>query len=315
MAQKIVVTGAFGYSGSYIAELLLERGYEVMTLTQSPNRQNFFDGAISVCPYNFDQPEALVNSLRGTDVLINTYWVRFNHRDFTHEQAVKNSFKLFDAAVEAGVKKVIHVSITNPSLDSDLEYFSGKAEIEGKLKDTGISYTILRPAVLFGGQDILINNIAWSLRKLPIMGIFGDGTYKLQPIHVKDLAILAVSQMNVEHSAVIDAIGPETYTYRELVRTIGNIIGKNRPLISISPWFGYWGCKLLGKLVGDIIITREEIKGLMRGLLCTESAPSGSTKLSEWAEAHADTLGQHYANELHRREDRKSSYSELDSEL
>ena len=189
-----VVTGAFGYSGRYIAQRLLDCGHRVRTLTNSMDRENAFQGRVEAMPYHFDAPDRLTESLRGVAVLYNTYWVRFNHRTFTHAQAVRNTQTLFEAAKRAGVGRIVHVSITNPSEDSQLEYFHGKAVLERSLRESGIPHTILRPTVLFGKEDILVNNIAWTLRRLPVFGVFGDGQYRLQPIYVDDLAKLAVEQ-------------------------------------------------------------------------------------------------------------------------
>jgi len=308
MAELHVVTGAFGYSGKYIAERLLQSGRRVRTLTNSPERPNPFGGQVEAHPYNFDNLPALVESLRGAAVLYNTYWVRFNTRYFTHAQAVENTLRLFAAARKAGVGRVVHTSITNPSLDSPLEYFRGKAQLEQALIGSGLPYTILRPAVFFGGHDILINNIAWALRRLPAFGVFGSGRYGLQPIYVEDFAELAVAQGQARGNRAIDAIGPETFTFRGLVEAIGRIIGKPRPIISVPPGLGYLAMKALGLLVKDVILTREEIDGLMAGLLRTDSSPAGRTKLTDWAKEHADTLGRHYAGEMRRRLDRKKGY-------
>jgi uncharacterized protein YbjT (DUF2867 family) len=203
---------------------------------------------------------------------------------------------------------VVHISITNPSENSPLPYFSGKARLERGLIESGLSYAILRPAVLFGKEDILINNIAWTLRHLPVFGVFGDGAYRLQPIYVDDLAELAVKQGQEQSDRIIDAIGPETFTYRELVQTIGKIIGKDRPVISVSPTIGYWSGWLIGKLMGDVLITRDEITGLMENLLYTSSTPTAETKLTDWGRKHATTLGLHYASELRRRLRRDAAY-------
>jgi len=302
------VTGALGYSGRYIARRLLERGCEVRTLTNSPHRPNPFGGAIDVRPLEFDHPDRLAESLSGAAVLYNTYWVRFNHRTFTHAHAVRNTRALFETARRAGVERIVHVSITNPSEDSPLEYFRGKAVLERALRESGVPYAILRPAVLFGKEDILINNIAWMLRRLPVFGVFGRGDYRLQPIYVDDLAALAVEQGVRRENVVIDAIGPETFTYRELVQTIGRIIGKRRPIVSVPPWLGYLASRMLGVMLGDVVVTREEIAGLMAGLLCVDSPPAGSTRLTAWAAEHADTLGVRYASELARRRDRQREY-------
>jgi uncharacterized protein YbjT (DUF2867 family) len=312
LKQLHVVTGAFGYSGKYIAAQLLNEGHRVRTITQSPNRQNPFGGKVEAHPFNFDAPEKLIVSLRGATVLYNTYWVRFNYKTaFRHSAAVENTRILFDAAKRAGVERVVHVSITNPSEDSPLEYFSGKAKLERALIESGLAYAILRPTVLFGAEDILVNNIAWALRHLPVFGVFGDGAYRLQPIFVDDLAALAVTQGKSRENCVVDAIGPETFTYRELVRTIGDIIGARRPIVGVPPWFGYAVGSLISRLQGDVFITREEIDGLMRDLLCVNAPPAGQTKLTDWACAHAATLGVKYANELARRRDRASAYDKL----
>jgi NADH dehydrogenase len=186
--------------------------------------------------------------------------VRFNHSAFNHTLAVENTLTLFAAAKKAGVQRIVHIGITNPDPDSPLGYFSGKARLEQALIESGISYAILRPTVIFGKEDILINNIAWILRKLPVFGVFGSGNYRLQPIYVDDLAQIAVEQGEKCENVVIDAIGPETFTYRQLVQTISHIIGKRRRLYPYRPSSAMLSA-LLGRLMGDVMITREKSKG------------------------------------------------------
>ena len=306
--MKHAVTGAYGYSGKYIAKRLLDLGHDVITLTNSPDREHPFGDRIKPHPFNFDNPEELTQSLRGVEVLYITYWVRFNHKLFKHTDAVRNTERLFDGAKKAGVERIVHVSISNPSEESPLEYFRGKARLERSLADTGISHAILRPTVLFGKEDILINNIAWALRRLPVFGVFGTGKYRLQPIYVDDLAALAVEQGGKHDNVTINATGPETFTYRDLVKCIGQSIGKKKPMISIPPSIGYLAAWFLGKCVGDVMITRDEIKGLMSELLYVDSPPTGTTRLTDWITQHADTLGRTYTSELSRRIDRNKGY-------
>ncbi len=306
--MRIAVTGAFGYSRRYITKRLLDAGHDVITLTNSPRRPNPFGERVKALPFHFDEPPRLRDSLRGVHTLVNTYWVRFDHKLFTHDQAVTNTRTLFSTAKDAGVRRVVHVSITNPDSTSDLPYFRGKAKIEAALESLGISYGILRPTVLFGKEDVLINNIAWSLRHLPAFGVFGRGDYRLQPIYVDDLAKSAAQQVEVGANEVLEAIGPETFTYRELVARIRSALGLKRAIISVPPALGYWGCRLLGLFVRDVVITREEIRGLMENQLYVAAPPLGTTKLTEWIDQHKDTLGCHYTSELSRRVDRRSEY-------
>ena len=296
-----VVTGAFGYSGRYIAARLIEAGYRVRTLTNLPNRLHLFEDRIEAHPFHFDRPEMLQASLEGASVLYNTYWVRFNYGSFSYAQAIENSRTLFRAACAAGIERVVHVSITNPSEDSPFEYFRGKAQVERALRESGLSYAILRPALLFGGAGILINNIAWALRHLPVFGVFGNGEYRLQPIYVEDLAELAVMQGKERTANLIDAIGPETFSYRELVHEIERAVGVRRSIISVPPRIGYLSGWILGKILGDVLITWDEVQGLMQGLLATQSPAAGRTKFSVWAGEHAESLGLRYENELRRR--------------
>lgn len=302
------VTGAFGYSGRYIASRLLAEGRDVITLTGSLKRDSELTGRVQAFPLNFGDPGELAAALGGVSVLYNTYWVRFNHRLFNHDDAVANSRILFEAAKAAGVERIVHISITNPSLTSPLSYFRGKAEVELALKECGLSYAILRPAVLFGKEDILINNIAWVLRRMPVFGLFGDGSYRLCPIHVDDLAKAAVEYGKTSDCVVVDAIGPETFSYRDLVASVGSIIGAKSSIVNLPGWLAWIAGEIIGKMNGDVTITMDEIRGLTSDLLYVDSSPLGSTRLSEWATDHRDTLGRRYTSEMARRTDRRNAY-------
>ncbi len=296
--EKFAVTGAYGYSGSYIAGKLLKEGKKVCTLTNSIPARNPARYLIEEHPLDFNSKHQLINSLRGVDVLFNTYWVRFNYKNFTHAQAVENSRTLFDAAKTAGVRKVVHLSITNPSKDSGLSYFSGKAEVEEALINSGMEYSILRPTVLFGKEDILMNNIAWFARNFPFFAMFGDGEYKLQPVYVEDLAELAIAESGKSENNIINAIGPETFTYKELVREIIKSVGRNIPVLSMPEEVTYYAGKIVGFFKNDVVSTRAEIEGLMRNLLYVDDEPACETKFTEWINEHSDELGIRYMNEL-----------------
>ncbi len=302
------VTGAYGYSGRYVAERLLAQGCDVITLTNSLHRESALRDRLRAFPLSFDDPERLAQSLTGVEVLYNTYWVRFNDRHFTHADAVENTRRLFAAAQRAGVKRIVHVSITNPREGCGLEYFEGKARLERELLASGVPCSILRPTVLFGQEDILINNIAWALRRFPVFALFGDGSYRLQPIYVDELARFAVEEGQQGGNRAVNAIGPETFTFRELVQKIGAAIGVRPLLVSVPPRIAYGCGKLIGWAMHDRFITWEEVRGLMAGYLCVETPANGKVALTAWMTEHADTLGRRYASELRRRRDRKAPY-------
>ncbi len=297
------VTGALGYSGRAITQRLLALGWRVRTLTNSPDRPNPFGGALDIRPLAFEDPGELAESLRGCGVLVNTYWVRFNHRNFTHARAVENTRTLFRAARAAGVPRIVHVSIMNPERDPTLEYYRGKAALERDLRLLGVSHAVVRPGVLFGRGDILVNNIAWALRHLPVFGVPGDGAYAIQPMHVDDFADLVVEGALGEGGACVDAGGPETYTFRGLVEMLAGVLGVGTPIISVPPWVGYAVARGVGWWKKDVMLTREEVRGLMGGLLASAEPARGRIRLSEWASEHRETLGRGYASELARRRD------------
>lgn len=295
-----VVTGAFGFSGQEIAKRLLARGENVRTLTNHPREESALFGRVQVHALDFGNIERLTESTRGASVLYNTYWVRFPYRKLTHESAVRNTKTLISAAEAAGVGRIVHVSITNPSPNSPLTYFKGKAELESTIRNSALSYAILRPAVLFGRGDILINNIAFMLKRFPVFPIPGNGRYRVQPIFVNDLAELAVEAGSRTDSYVLDAVGPEAYSYLDLVKMIRSAVGSKSLLVPTPAAVVRLASRALGFFLGDVVLTDDEIKGLMADLLVSKATPTGRTSLREWVTTHAAEVGQSYASELQR---------------
>jgi uncharacterized protein YbjT (DUF2867 family) len=296
MAAVNIVTGAFGFSGKRIARRLLALGEQVRTLTNHSIDANWCE----VAPLDFRRPLELAKSMEGAAVLYNTYWVRFEHDSVTHDAAVENSKVLIRAAEQAGVKRIVHVSITNPSPDSSLPYFRGKAAVEELIQSSSLSFAILRPAVLFGEGDILLNNIAWLLRRFPVFAIPGDGKYGLQPIFVEDLADLAVGAGHAGGATILDAVGPETYQYATLVDLIKRTIGSRSKTIRVPSALVAAAAGTLGLLVKDVVLTKDEVRGLMANLLVSKDKPTGTTRLSDWLLENRNKIGREYASELRR---------------
>ena len=303
-----IVTGAFGYTGRFITERLLAAGHGVRTLTGHPDRPNPFGNGLEVRPYRFNDVGVMAASMEGASTLFNTYWVRFPRNGLGFEEAVANSTALFEAARKAGVGRIVHVSITHPSVDSPFGYFRGKALVEEALADTGVSHAIVRPTVIFGRGDVLVNNIAWLLRRFPVFPIAGDGAYRVRPVHVADVARLCVDAASTSFrpaagasdDVIVDAVGPETFTFADLVRAIAGAVGAGPRLVTVPTAAVSPLARVLGIAVRDVLLTSEELGGLMAGLVTTDGPATGHVALTEWLAAYGSSLGTRYASELQR---------------
>jgi uncharacterized protein YbjT (DUF2867 family) len=294
-----VVTGAFSYSGRAIAAALVDAGRQVRTITGHPGRAPL-GSTLDVRPLDFDDQLGLVESLRGVTTLYNTYWVRFARGHVDHQLAIVNSRALFQAAKRAEVQRIVHISITHPSASSPSPYFSGKAAVERALAEAGVPYAILRPAILFGGDGVLINNIAWLLRHLPVFAVGGRGDYRIRGIHVDDLAQLCLAKGKERDDSVTDAVGPERPTFLEMVSSVRQVTGSRARIVRVPGVMVPWMSRLVGLALHDVLLTPGEYWAMANGLADTDGPATGTTLLSDWLREHGETLGLHYANELAR---------------
>jgi uncharacterized protein YbjT (DUF2867 family) len=297
-----VVTGAFGYTGGYIARALIAGGTRVRTLTNHAPVDHPLARQLETAALNFDWPDDLARSLEGASTLFNTWWIRFPQRWIDFEQAVSNLRRLIDAAKRTGVRKFVHISITNANAASPLPYFAGKGKIEQYLASSGIPYVIVRPAVIFGAEDILLNNIGWLLRRIPLFAIPGAGTYRVQPVFVEDLANLAIEASRGAGNQTFDAVGPETFTFNEIVALIASTVGSRALTVHLPPSAVLACAWLVGRAMRDIVLTRDEIRGLMADLLVSAGPPTAATRFSEWLRSNTEFFGVPYASEVARRQ-------------
>jgi uncharacterized protein YbjT (DUF2867 family) len=301
-AQLDVVTGAFSYSGAAIARELRGAGHRVLTLTGHPERAPAGTG-IGVRPLDFTDAAGLTESLQGAHTLYNTYWVRFARGRVDHQAAVANSRVLFNAAARAGVQRIVHVSITNPSPDSAYPYFRGKAEVERILAETGVPCAIARPAILFGGDGVLVNNIAWLLRRVPVFAIGGRGDYRVRGIHVDDLARLCVklgAGRETRTPVIVDAVGPQSLTFRDMVDAVRTAVGSRALVVNVPGPVLLSLSWMLSAVLRDTLLTRDEYEAMADGLADSAAASSGEIAFTDWVAEHGTELGRTYANELDR---------------
>ncbi len=299
MSQVDVVTGAFSYSGAAIARELRARGREVRTLTGHPERAPA-GTPIDSRPLDFTDPAGLARSLADADTLYNTYWVRFGRGTVSHETAVANSKILFSAAAEAGVRRIVHVSITHPSADSVYPYFRGKAAVEQALAETGLPHAIARPAILFGGDGVLVNNIAWLLRRLPVFAVGGSGKYRVRGIHIDDLARLLADLGAQDGSTVVDAVGPQSLTFHEMVDVIRRAVGSRALVLPVPGAVIPVLAGVLSVPLRDTLLTADEYHAMADGLADSDAPATGQVVFSDWVREHGAELGRRYANELDR---------------
>ena len=299
MAELDIVTGAFSYTGRHIAEGLLATGRDVRTLTRRPpDPSHPLAARVDVAPLAFD--DSLRESLRGAHTLYNTYWVRFERAATTFDEAVRNTATLFAAAKQAGIRRVVHISVANPETGSPFPYFRGKAQTEEALRESGLSHAIVRPTLVFGPEDILVNNIAWGLRHVPIFLIAGDGGSEVQPVSVRDTALICVDAGTRDENVVLDAAGPERWSYDDFVRLIARAVGGRARIWHSSMRVGLCAARMAGVLLRDVVVTRDELAALGAGLLVSHEQPLGSDRFETWLMENADRLGRRYHSELGR---------------
>ena len=302
-APTDLVTGAFGYTGSRIAQRLITRGRNVVTLTRRESGRHPLSGDIKRLAYDFT-PDALVQALSGVDTLYVTYWMRFPRGEKTWAEVVTNIGRLAHAAQVAGVRRIVYISVSNAGHDSSTAYFRAKAAAEDGVRSaargSGLSYAIVRPTLLYGPHDILLNNMAWTLRRLPLFGIPGRGDYRVQPVLVDDVADLCVEVAQQDVDRETDAAGPEAFTFDELVRAVRDAVGSRARLVHM-PWpLVLAGSGLIGLLVHDVVLTRDEIRELTEGLLTSAQPPTCPTRLTDWISANGEQMGRRYSSELAR---------------
>jgi NADH dehydrogenase len=278
------VTGAASFTGRFIAERLAGLGHEVRGLTRA----------------DLAEPDRLAAALDGADTLYNTFWIRFERGPITYAWAIERSRMLFEAARRAGLRRIVHISVINASRDAPTAYFRGKAVVEEAVVASGVGHAIVRPTVTFGPGDILVNNLAWTLRRLPVFGIPGDGRYPIQPVHVEDVAEVAIQAGAMAGNVTLDVGGPEVFAFDDFVALVRRAVDSRALIVHLPVAGSLAAARLIGLVVRDVVLTRHEVTELQERLMFSAQPPRGRIHLGGWLDANADRLGRDWANELDR---------------
>jgi NADH dehydrogenase len=297
--MDVAVTGAFSFTGASVAQELLRRGHTVRTLTGHPDKPEWAS-QVAVHPFSFDDPARLAASLRGATVLVNTYWMRFPRKGVTFADAVENTRILLAAAKKAGVQRVVHLSVANASPEAPVPYYRAKAAAEQAVREAGLSSAIVRPTWIYGEGDVLLNNLAWLLRHLPFFPMVGRGRYRIQPVYVGDVAVLAADLAESKKALTVDAAGPDQFEYREFVRVLKRALGKHRLVVPTPAPFALVMGKLTGVLLRDVVATKDEMRTLRASLMTSSEPPLGRIRLEDWLTENRETVGRHWASDLGR---------------
>jgi uncharacterized protein YbjT (DUF2867 family) len=284
-----------------VTERLLP-GHVIRSLTSHPEKNRFGERVHSV-RYDFEQPERMDEAFHGAETFVHSYYVRFPYAGDTFERAVDRAGILVERARRCGVRRIVHVSVSNASEASDLPYYRNKGRLERLVRESGLEFAILRPALVFGPGDILLNNIAWFLRRAPVVGVFGDGSYRVQPVALDGFgALIAEAVESAGSGTITDVAGPIDYTYVDLVRLIRAAVGSRAALIRMPVSLALAASWVTGFVVRDVILTRDEAKGLMQEYLYSPNPRRVGMSLEAWLR-HDDVrqyLGRAYSSELAR---------------
>ena len=198
----------------------------------------------------------------------------------------------------AGVEKIVHVSVSCADRADDLPYFRGKHRIEEWLASSGLDHAIVRPTLVFGPNDILVNNIAWILRRFPL---FCDPGWGRVPRAAR-LAARHRPHLRRRSRAARPSTprGRRRMTLRELVAALARRDRREGAAHRRPARADHAAHAAGGRLLRDVIVTRDELAGLSRSLLISGEEPLGRDRFTEWVPAHAATLGRSYVSELKR---------------
>ena len=272
--KQVTVFGA-GFIGRAIVRALAEQGVQVVVAARrielAEEVKTAGDvGQITLVRANVRVPVSVARALQGSDAVINAVGISFEHGRQRYEAVhVGGARAIAEAAKTAGVRRLVHVSgIGADRRSATNRYIRSKVDAEDAIIAAFPDATILRPSVVFGSDDVLFNRLARIACFAPIMPVVGDGSARMQPVYVGDVAAAAVAVLARPATArmVFELGGPRTYNHGELAALTLREIGRRRPIVGVPP-----GLMKLGAFFAELpamvgltpAITRDQVDLLL----------------------------------------------------
>ncbi len=229
--MKIAVTGGTGFVGRNLVNRLLSDNHEITILANRQSAKELFGKkvrAVSGSVHNFSD---LIPAFQESQVVYHLVGIIAETRKNTFEKTVAEGTKNIVAACrEAGVKKIIYLSSLGTSANAQSAYHKTKYLAEQSVINSGLEWVIFRSSIIYGKGDGFLTIMSKIIRMLPFVPIFGDGEYKLQPIHINDLTeVMAAAAMDSRAvGQIIDLGGPEQLEYVQVINYLKQALGKKR---------------------------------------------------------------------------------------
>jgi uncharacterized protein YbjT (DUF2867 family) len=246
----IAVAGGSGFIGRAIVRCLAATpGLSVRVLTRDPEKARArltgegkvaLAGEVEFVAADVNEPSKLAKALVGADTIVNAvqfdgYPIENPARGLTFLRVdYGGTVALIAGAKEASVANFIYISGAAADERSTNPAFRAKGRAERVLRTSGLAFTILRPSLVYGPEDRVVNGLASALRMMPIMVVPGTGRQHLRPLFVEDLAAcVALAIGGRGRDGIFEIGGPDEMAFDELVRLLMEITGHKRPLVHV----------------------------------------------------------------------------------
>ena len=266
--MRIAVTGASGFVGRHVTTLLAGRGHQVRALVRDDPGRAAAALPAERTPGDLADPAALAALTRGADVIVHLVGIIVEAGAATFEAVhVEGTRRLLTAAREAGVRRFVHMSAVGARDEPGAtRYHRTKWRAEELVRSSGLSHAIFRPSIISGPENRPIRTLARLHRWSPLVPVFGDGSFAMQPVWIGDVALaFALAAERPALSGVFELGGPATLTYEEFVRAIGRAAGHPRRLVHVPLAVARAAAAALGVMGPLAPLTLDQLQMLVEG--------------------------------------------------